>query len=403
METLKKFGNDITTPGSPAFKGAVGVLIFIILCVIFYYKQTKYYEQNPCFVRSGHDASKYKKIETTRFPKSNDDTQMTMFWWMYVDNLHQGYKTYKHVLSKGSDASFSAGTEQCPAVWIDTMMNDLIIKITTTTQTDEFSVKDFPVRAWFSMAVVTKGTQVDIYKNGKLEMSKNLSGYAQLNTGDLHICGQNHGSAEDMAASEVKNGFSGKISCIHYFPVAKGPRLIGWKHANGHVCINIFEKIYKSLTGAYDKLRNSITVDVDLKVDPDIPTYTTTDGAKCNGTTLEDLGPVSLEDAQIACNLNPACDCITQMTQPYGTLEKGNMRLINNPSIGSRTVTESGFVAHTVNRSMMASIYDGLTQNATMQAATGDVMSELTQARDLISDTMSGDIRADTGTTEEEE
>ena len=143
----------------------------------------------------------------------------------------------KHVLTKGSEGGWAA-SEQCPSVWIEGQINNLLIKISTTTDIDEFTIVDFPVKTWFSVAVVTKGTQADFYKNGKLEFSKNLSGYAKLNTGSLHVCDQNYGSAEAMSASVLKRGFSGKISCIHYFPSAKGPRLIGWKHANGHICMN---------------------------------------------------------------------------------------------------------------------------------------------------------------------
>ncbi len=360
MDRAKTYVNDLKNPKSTSFK--ITAVIFVIALITYLYLrgQRIYYKENPSFVRKSHDGKTAKTVESSKFSKSNAGDEVTFHFWMYVDNVIYNYGKVKNVFTKGLEGV--SAEEQCPGVYIAPKANDLNIIITTTTKNDVFKLADFPIRKWFSIGIVCKGTQVDFYKDGLLEFSKNLSGIAKPNTGNMYIC--------------QDGGFDGMVSCIQYFPNAKGPKLMSYKHKRGPICLLMIEKIWAKITGKLASLKNSINISVELDVDVDAPKYTTLEGSMCQGDTIADLGVIEIEGeggAKEKCNADPKCDCITEMVKGMGDLPKGNIRLVNNYNTGDRTVTQSGFNAYEVERSAVAGLFNSLTNTASSAMGYEDV------------------------------
>ena len=334
-------GQDLVRNNPAGF--GIGTLIFFLIIgiVIYEYKRKKYEEKNPVFKRLTHFGKDTEMISGTLIPPGDSDSEMTFTMWIYVDNLIYKYGEEKNILTKGNPGSGSG--QQCPGVYIDPKMNDLLIKFTLkNNKLKHVKVKDFPVRKWFLLSIVIQGFQVDIYMDGDLLFSKYLDASIKFNTGNLYLC-QN-------------GGFHGRISCIQYFPRAVYPKLLRSKFKSGPACVPWYQKVWENVFGSLKDLLANFDIQVDVEFDPDEPEYEENNNQMCEGETIKDLGAVSLEEAQQACNQDQKCDCITYMKYSYGLLPEGNMRLVNNYLAGDRTTKEDNFTAYTVKRGLFSDL-----------------------------------------------
>ena len=180
---------------------------------------------------------------------------------MYVDNMSKRYGQLKHVVTKGNSGYYSRN--QCPSLWIKPRENDLKIVISTDNKNDTFVIKDFPIRYWFSIAVVLKGETVDLYKNGLLTSSHPLSGTPKLNGSDLIM--------------NKKKGYDGAIQCVRWFSTALNANTI----LNYHRIYKeplIYEIVWDYLTGL--EMPKPPSVKINLKVDVSVGKETTADAKK---------------------------------------------------------------------------------------------------------------------------
>ena len=176
MDTVNQLKSDLVNPGSTNFKifyGILSILIIVYLIRIYMKKRKAYLEKNPVFFQDGIDPKKKLRIPGTKFLKSDNGTEATFFFWTYVDNLVYKYGSWKDIFIKGRPGSSIA---QCPAAWIHPKKNSMRIEISTDVKMDRIDVDDFPIRKWFSSAIVIRGTQVEIYRDAMLVKTQNLSG-----------------------------------------------------------------------------------------------------------------------------------------------------------------------------------------------------------------------------------
>ena len=159
---FNKVLTDIRNPQSNSFKGLVGVVVLIVILLIWRYfvKKAQWDKMNPVFFKKGMDGKKYQKIKPQKFYDSPYGIEYTWFFWMYVDNMVYKYGKWKWVLLKGRPSDHSA---QTPGVYIHPEINKLRIEISTNRKLDRFDLDDFPIRKWFSVATVVKGTEVEFY------------------------------------------------------------------------------------------------------------------------------------------------------------------------------------------------------------------------------------------------
>ena len=311
---------NIRNPQSNTFKIAIGIIILIILILIWRYKVNKAHwdKLNPVFFKKGTGAKKYHKIKPEKFYESPYGTEFTWFFWMYVDNMVHNYGKWKHVFTKGNKGYY--GHNQSPGVWIYPKKNALRFIVTTNKKNDYLYIDDFPIRKWFSIGLIARGTEFEIYMDGKLKITRNLSAKIKTNTGFLHLC-QN-------------GGFGGNMASISYYPSAKSPRFMEVKQSKGPFDERLWEKIWNYISGKAMALKGSIKIDLD--VDLDIPIYTENSNSSCSGKMVRDVGPISLDKAKELCNKDPRCNCLTRMDKKFGNVSKGNFRLEENSKSGAR-------------------------------------------------------------------
>ena len=317
MDTVNQLKSDLVNPSSTNFKifyGIIAIILIIYLVKRYIKKRKAYLEKNPVFFQDGLDPKKKTKIPGKKFLKSDNGTEATFFFWMYVDNLVYKYGRWKDVFIKGRPGSHIA---QCPGVFIHPKKNLMRFEVSTGVKLDKIDVDDFPIRKWFSNTIVIKGTQVEIYRDGLLVKTQNLSGNMRENTGDLHI--GHYG------------GFGGNLSCIHYFSKAIGQKLIKHKHSQGPVCYPWWQKLWNKVKGIPLPVPS---VKVDVSVDLDLPFWSFEKSGLCSGKRIENLGKSNMKDAKTEA-LKKNADCISYVVS--GT-DKGNYMLYKNSTSGDRLI-----------------------------------------------------------------
>ena len=334
MDTSIKLNKNLTDPNSMVFKILIISIILFVLIYFYIRRYRKYNKLNPTFFETSITGKKIKVINSSKFPESNAGDELTYHFWLYVDNIIYNYGKLKNVFTKGSEGFMSKN--QCPGIYISPKTNNLNIVISTSTKNDYFKLENFPIRKWFSIAIIIKGAQVDFYRDGLLEFSKNLSGIVKTNKGNMYLA-QN-------------GGFDGMISCIQYFPEAKTPSIINYKHKKGPSCINIFKKMYNKISGKSKKCgAYSMKTNTKLKKDIDKPKYTIKKNYMCNGILIKDLDTKSMKEAQKLCNDDPDCGCITKINKNTDSFTKGHLRLVNNMTNENKTIKQSNYDAYVSN------------------------------------------------------
>tara|TARA_B100001093_G_scaffold409363_1_gene398375 strand:+ start:2475 stop:3878 length:1404 start_codon:yes stop_codon:yes gene_type:complete len=236
----------LKNPNSNQFKIMISIVLVVIVLIYFYIKKknSDYEKMNPRFLKVPKYAKDYDTIEGIKLQKSMSGYDFTYFMWIYVDNMAYKYRQWKHIVTKGHSGYNKA---KCPGFWIDPIMNDIVVQIQTHKGLDEFKIKDFPLKKWFSVAIVVKNTELELYKNGNIEKFITLKSVPILNDGDLEI--------------NKYGGFDGYVSNIMYFPFPKSHLFIKLIHRNGVDGQNMFEKMYNYF---FSDFKLPITVDLGL-------------------------------------------------------------------------------------------------------------------------------------------
>jgi len=316
---LSKLKSDLTNPQSSAFKYVAGVVILLVIIFLLKKYQSNraaYHQQNPVFFQEGVDPKKKTKIDGGKFLRSSNGNECTFFFWMYVDNFVYKYGQWKDVFIKGRPGDWKS---QCPGIFINKKSNLLRFEVSTSSGVDVITVDDFPVRKWFSNAIVIKGTQVEIYRDAMLVKTQNLSGPMKENSGPLNI--GHYG------------GYAGNLSCIHYFSKAIGSKLIQWKHKQGPTCYPWWRKFWNKIRGVTASVAGSIKIDID--VDLDVPKWSDAKGAVCIGKLVASLGKTTMDKAKDAA-LKQKADCITFVKKNNANSKSEHYFLFKNATSGDR-------------------------------------------------------------------
>ena len=268
---------------------AISVVIIIVIYIIK--KREKFRNKNLLlFTEKPFQAIKKKIISGREIYNSTEGYELSVFTWLYIDNIIENYGTKKNILIKGNASKLNqdgwSSNIQCPGIWLSDNDNSIIIKITSKSPLNEvkqepyikeinyssttmasasvaieanlpafeieqnpkvkefneyegesgFKIDDFPVKRWFSIAITIKGKAVDLYYNGKLIHSKILGDLPNINNGDLTICSN--------------DGFSGAISNLGLYSFCLTSSEIETKHDKGYIP-NPFYRLLNSLEKSY--------------------------------------------------------------------------------------------------------------------------------------------------------
>ena len=169
-------------------------------------KQTIIVPQDP-------SASDAKPIN--RSVNGPNGIEFTWSVWVFIDDTPSS--KYRHVFSKGN-ANIVPDTglnfpNNAPGLYI--MPNTNALKVIMNTFNDineEVVINDIPLNKWVSVIVRCKNTNLDVYINGTITKSMELSGVPKQNYGDVNIA--------------LNGGFSGYISNLWYYDYALGTAAI---------------------------------------------------------------------------------------------------------------------------------------------------------------------------------
>jgi len=169
-------------------------------------KQTIIIPQDP-------NASGAKTIN--RSVNGPDGIEFTWSVWVFIDDTPSSQ--YRHIFSKGN-ANIVPETglnfpNNAPGLYIEPNTNALkVIMNTYNNINEEITIRDIPLNKWVNVIIRCKNTTLDIYINGTITKSMELTGVPKQNYGDVYVA--------------LNGGFSGYISNLWYYDYALGTTAI---------------------------------------------------------------------------------------------------------------------------------------------------------------------------------
>ena len=162
------------------------------------------------------DPSNNGSVTIYRSVNGTDGIEFTWSVWMFINNLQTNSGIYKHVFSKGnSDLKENGLTypNNAPGLYIAPNTNTLVVMMNTfNVINEEILIPDMPINKWFNVIIRCQNTTLDVYINGTITRSLQLSGVPKQNYGDVFVA--------------MNGGFDGYISNLWYYNYALGTAAI---------------------------------------------------------------------------------------------------------------------------------------------------------------------------------
>lgn len=190
---------------------AVIILAVVIETAIYLYKKYKAYSNsNPMLIdgtkvanRSTiirQDPSLQNSITLARSKNQKEGIEFTYIFWIYINSWNNDMK-WKHVFHKGSQ---QAEPLKCPAVFLHPVKNSMRVYMNTLSTVEEYiDIDNIPIQKWLCCAISVKQKKLDVYVNGNILKSKNLTSVPKQNYGDVYVT--------------MDGGFDGYISNLQYY------------------------------------------------------------------------------------------------------------------------------------------------------------------------------------------
>lgn len=138
--------------------------------------------------------------------------EFTWSVWLYINDLQYNRGKYKHVFHKGNGSLESTGLNfpnNAPGLYIAPDTNSLVIMMNTfKVINEEIVVPNIPLNKWVNVIIRCRNTTLDVYINGTIVRSIQLTGVPKQNYGEVFVA-QN-------------GGFDGNISNLWYYNYALG-------------------------------------------------------------------------------------------------------------------------------------------------------------------------------------
>jgi hypothetical protein len=203
---------DIKKYANPNYILKLIVILSLVFVLVWLYKRmTKDYktslENEPWLIYGTHNAknSKIIKASTLRYPIDNKHgIEFSYSFWMYIDDWNAGFGSWKHIMHKGNQSGIPL---QSPGFWLYPKENKMAININTYHSVKEScDIDNISLNKWMHIVMVLVNKRIDVYVNGVIRKSCELTGIPKLNFGDIHIT--------------QFGGFSGLLSQVRYFNYA---------------------------------------------------------------------------------------------------------------------------------------------------------------------------------------
>jgi len=156
------------------------------------------------------DPSSNGSVTIHRSNNANDGIEFTWSVWIYIENLDEG--TYKHIFHKGNSNLETSGLNfpnNAPGLYIAPNTNALVVMMNTyNVINQETVIPDIPLNKWVNVIIRCQNTTLDVYINGTITRSVQLTGVPKQNYGDVYVA--------------MNGGFDGNISNLWYYNYALG-------------------------------------------------------------------------------------------------------------------------------------------------------------------------------------
>ena len=181
--------------------------------------------QNPHLINGMVDATQSLVINQNpnvkgakTVPRSiNQSSGIEFTWsvWIYVNGIDTSGNrfnssnagVYRHIFSKGTDSFLSNGLNfpnNAPGLYLTPYKNELLLMMNTNEViNEEIRIPDIPLNKWVNVIIKCVNTTLDVYINGVITKSTNLSGVPKQNYGNVYVA--------------MNGGFNGYISNLWYF------------------------------------------------------------------------------------------------------------------------------------------------------------------------------------------
>lgn len=162
------------------------------------------------------DPSNNGAVTIYRSVNATDGLEFTWSVWIYINELQTNSGIYKHIFSKGNSDLQEDGLIQpnnAPGLYIAPDTNALVVLMNTyNVINEEITIPNVPLNKWINVIIRCQGTILDIYVNGTISRSLNLSSVPKQNYGNVFVA--------------MNGGFSGYISNLWYYNYALGTSAI---------------------------------------------------------------------------------------------------------------------------------------------------------------------------------
>jgi len=206
---MDKFNNlkDIVGETSTTQKMIATALLLIII-IYSWRKYSQHKLENPFFYNNGRDAKKIDTIPDHNFIRNRNKVEFTYHMNLYVAEWDYNIFWFKPIIMKSKSLN-----QFCPLVYLEPVVNNLVVVITSEDgNNSSIRLKDFPLKRWTHIAIVVDDVSVELFINGLLAETKNLTSPAKQNDGNLQVT--------------PMGGFSGFISKLAYRSKALSSREI---------------------------------------------------------------------------------------------------------------------------------------------------------------------------------
>ena len=169
------------------------------------------------------DPSSNGSVTIHRSIDGNDGIEFTWSVWIYIENLQYQEGKYKHIFYKGNTNLESTGMNfpnNAPGLYIAPNTNALVVMMNTyNVISEEVVIPDIPLNKWVNVIIRCQNTTLDVYINGTITRSVQLTGVPKQNYGDVYVA--------------MNGGFDGNISDLWYYSYALGTSEIQSISKNG--------------------------------------------------------------------------------------------------------------------------------------------------------------------------
>jgi hypothetical protein len=162
--------------------------------------------------------------------RSVDETaglEFTWSVWVYIEDLTYQQDMYRHIFHKGNNDLQTSGAltgtngpNNAPGLYIKPNSNTLVVMMNTFDVINkEIEIPDIPLNKWVNVIIRCHNTTLDVYINGTIARSIELSGVPKQNYGNVYVA--------------MNGGFDGYISNLWYYNYALGTTEIQRIATNG--------------------------------------------------------------------------------------------------------------------------------------------------------------------------